>query len=88
MAAGIPGRCRPAFRNESGRDSEMKAATYSDFKVATFSGFFGTVAGFVLERFPQGEERWTTTGQVSLHGHVEENIAREKVVHEKVKGSP
>jgi len=27
----------------------MKAATYSDFKAATFSGFFGTVAGFVLE---------------------------------------
>jgi hypothetical protein len=59
----------------------MKAATHSDFKAATFLGFFGTVAGFVSERFPQGEERWTTTGQVSLHGHVEENIAREKVVH-------
>ncbi len=48
MAAGIPGRCRPAFRNESGRDSEMKAATYSDFKAPTFSGFFGTVADFVF----------------------------------------
>ena len=66
----------------------MKVATHSDFKAATFLGFFGTVAGFVSERFPQGEERWTTTGQVSLHGHVEENIAREKVVHAKVKGSP
>jgi len=66
----------------------MKAATHSDFKAATFSGFFGTVTGFVLERFPQGEERWTIAGQVSLHGHVEENIAREKVVHAKVEGSP
>jgi hypothetical protein len=43
------------------------------------------VAGFVLERFLWGEDRWTTTGQVSLHGHVEENIARERLSMRKLK---